>query len=71
MLNDDSVLVWCVNLDSKQNTHVFTPDHCKQYFKGKRYVAKETWVYECTLCPEKDSDAWNSLTDEQKEQCTP
>ena len=57
MLNDDSVLVLCVNFDDIEKTRVLTPARCKQYFKGKRNVAKKMWVYECALCPEKDSDA--------------
>jgi len=71
MVKDDSKNVVCVNLDSTRKTFVFTPAHCQQYFKGKRYVAKATWVYECTLCPNKDSSEWEALTDEQREQCTP
>ena len=71
MIRDNSNSASCVNLNSTAQTWCFTPDRCKQYFKGKRYVAKATWVYQCTLCPEKDSEAWHNLTAEQQEQCTP
>ena len=71
MTYDDNHNKSCVSLDNTTKTWCFSPSRCKSLFKGKRYVAKATWVYECTLCPARDSTAWNELTNEQQEQCTP
>ena len=54
--------------DISDVTFTISNNDCKTYWKGRRYVSTN-WY--CTLCPEKNSEAWNSLTEEQREQCTP
>ncbi|MGN0919703.1 MAG: Tfp pilus assembly protein FimT/FimU [Alphaproteobacteria bacterium] len=71
MIPDASNNKSCIHFNNPQPTVNIRPEHCKTYFKGKRYVAKDTWQFECTLCPEKDTEAWEALTAEQQAECTP